>query len=90
LKSKTPNLQDSAPLYQALYCFVCSGAVCTVARVPIRENVKSKIDGALSEDNFIPSFQRTGCSLNGVSFEQDRALPHTHTADSVLKSSDVH
>jgi hypothetical protein len=78
LKSKTPNLQDSAPLYPAVYCFVCFGAVCTVTGVLIRENVNSKIDGALSEGNFIPSFQRTGCSLNGVSFEQDRALPHTH------------
>ena len=52
-----------------------------------------KIDGALSEkDNFIPSFHRIGCSLYEVSFEQDRASPdtHTHTADSILKSSDVH
>jgi hypothetical protein len=67
LKSKTPNLQDGAPLYPAVYCFVCFGAVCTVAPV-LRENVNSKIDGALSEDNFIPSFQRIGCSLNEVPF----------------------
>jgi len=78
MKSKTPNLQDGAPLYLAVYFFVCFGAVCTVARVLIRENVNSNIDGALSEDNFIPSSQRIGCSLNEGSFEQDRA-PHTHT-----------
>jgi hypothetical protein len=79
IEIKTPNLQDGAPLYPVVCCFVCFGAVCTVGRVLIRENVNSKIEGALSEkDNFIPSSQRIGCSLNEVSFEQDRASPHTH------------
>ena len=65
-------------------------AVCTVAWVLIRENVNSKIDGAIFEDNFIPLLQWIGCNLNEVPFEQDWASSHTHTADSVLKSSDVH
>jgi hypothetical protein len=55
LKLKTPNLQHGAPFYPAVYCFVCFGAVCTVSLVLIRENMNSKIDGALFEkDNFIP------------------------------------
>jgi len=53
--------------------------------------VNPKIDGALSEDKFIPSLQRIGSSLNEVSFEQNRASSSSsHTLQIVLKSSDVH
>jgi hypothetical protein len=86
LKSKTPNLHNGVPLYRAMYCFVCFGAVCIVAWVLIRENVNPKIDGALSErDNFIPSFQRISCSLNKYLLNKTEHH-HTHTADSVLNS----
>jgi hypothetical protein len=78
-----------------VYRFVCFGALCTVALV-LRQNENSTIDGALTEDNFIPLLQRIGCNIKEISFQHDRASPHKHTADcseefacSVLDNSEL-
>jgi len=69
-------------LHSTQQCTVlCFGAVFTVARVLIRQNVNSKIDGALSEDNFITSLQKklVAVSMKYLLNKTEHHHTHTHT-----------